>query len=201
MKLQFKTGSLLPAVLIGAMSVAGLISSSQQSYAKELPPQATYQAMLDYGKKQGWIALKNTGKEQFIYFSHLQTLHCRLKEIRYSINTTELDKRFDLVKCIEMARGVTFDLGKRASADVAPSDPNVFAGLTAAADRLSIPSMPLASPASHDTATFTVAGVPSGMLFVRNENGSHNPYEAMEIDDFLETSAIMTGWLIEQVSG
>ena len=108
---------------------------------------------------------------------------------------------FDLVRRIEMARGVTFDLGKRASADVAPSDPNVFDGLKAASDRLSVPSMPLASPASHDTATFTVAGVPSAMLFVRNENGSHNPYEAMEIDDFLETSAIMTGWLIEQVSG
>jgi beta-ureidopropionase / N-carbamoyl-L-amino-acid hydrolase len=107
---------------------------------------------------------------------------------------------FDLVKRIEAARGVTFDLGQRASADVAPSDPNVFAGLTAAADRLSVPSMPLASPASHDTATFTVAGVPSAMLFVRNENGSHNPYEAMEIDDFLEACAIMTGWLVQQVS-
>ena len=60
--------------------------------------------------------------------------------------------------------------------------------------------MPLASPASHDTATFTVAGVPSAMLFVRNENGSHNPYEAMEIDDFIEASAVMTGWLVEQVT-
>jgi len=107
---------------------------------------------------------------------------------------------FDLVQRIEAGRGVTFDLGQRASADVAPSDPNVFAGLTAAAERLSIPSMPLASPASPDTATITVAGVPSAMLFVRNENGSHNPYEAMEIDDFLDASAIMTGWLIEQVS-
>jgi N-carbamoyl-L-amino-acid hydrolase len=114
----------------------------------------------------------------------------------------ELEKAlFDLVKRIETARGVSFDLGPRASADVAPSDPNVYEGLTVAADRLSVPSMPLASPASHDTATFTVAGVPSAMLFVRNENGSHNPYEAMEIDDFLEASAVMTGWLIEQVAG
>jgi N-carbamoyl-L-amino-acid hydrolase len=114
----------------------------------------------------------------------------------------ELEKAlFDLVKRIETARGVSFDLGPRASADVAPSDPNVYEGLIMAADRLSVPSMPLASPASHDTATFTVAGVPSAMLFVRNENGSHNPYEAMEIDDFLEASAVMTGWLIEQVAG
>lgn len=109
-------------------------------------------------------------------------------------------KLFALVKRIEESRGVEFDLGHRASADVAPSDPVVFAGLTESAKRLSIPSQPLASPASHDTATFTVAGVPSAMLFVRNENGSHNPYEAMEIDDFMEAAAVMTGWLVEQVS-
>ena len=101
MKRHLKTGALLPALLVGAISIATLISSSQQTYAKDLPPQATYQAMLDYSKKSGWIALKNNGNEQFIYFSHLQTLHCRLKEIRYSINTTELDKRFNLVKCVK----------------------------------------------------------------------------------------------------
>ncbi|MBU2531204.1 MAG: M20/M25/M40 family metallo-hydrolase, partial [Alphaproteobacteria bacterium] len=104
-----------------------------------------------------------------------------------------------LARRIEAKRGVRFDLGHRTSADVAPSDPGVFAALTDAAKRLGVPSMPLASPASHDTATFTTAGVPSAMLFVRNENGSHNPYEAMEIDDFLEAAAVMTGWVVEQV--
>jgi N-carbamoyl-L-amino-acid hydrolase len=75
---------------------------------------------------------------------------------------------------------------------VAPSHPEVFAKLTDAAKTLGIPSMPLASPASHDTATFTVAGVPSAMLFVRNANGSHNPREAMEIDDFLQAASVLT---------
>jgi N-carbamoyl-L-amino-acid hydrolase len=28
-------------------------------------------------------------------------------------------------------------------------------------------------------------GVPTGMIFVRNEHGSHNPREAMTLDDFL----------------
>jgi N-carbamoyl-L-amino-acid hydrolase len=95
-------------------------------------------------------------------------------------------------------RGVHFDLGPRASADVAPSDPTVVAGLRAAAEALGIATMPLASPASHDTATFTVAGVPSAMLFVRNANGSHNPREAMEIDDFLDAAAVLTHWLTAQ---
>lgn len=113
----------------------------------------------------------------------------------------ELEKElFALVKRIEAERGVTVNLGERTSADVAPSHPSVLAGLTQAAERLSISSMPLASPASHDTATFTVAGVPSAMLFVRNENGSHNPYELMEIDDFLKAAAIMTDWLLCEVT-
>jgi N-carbamoyl-L-amino-acid hydrolase len=33
------------------------------------------------------------------------------------------------------------------------------------------------------------------MLFVRNANGSHNPREAMEIDDFLLGAAVLTGWV------
>lgn len=101
---------------------------------------------------------------------------------------------------IEAKRGVRIDLGKRASADVAPSNPAVYEALTAAAATQGIPTMPLASPASHDTATFTVAGVPSCMLFVRNANGSHNPHEAMEIDDFLDAACVLTAWLAGEVA-
>ena len=112
----------------------------------------------------------------------------------------ELEGRMHaLIKDIEKERGVTFDLGPRASADVAPSDPEMVEGLTQAAQRAGIDTMPLASPASHDTATFTVAGVPSAMLFVRNENGSHNPYEAMEIDDFIEAATVLTTWLVGEI--
>ena len=78
---------------------------------------------------------------------------------------------------------------------MAPSHPEVVAKLTQSAKVLGIPTMPLASPASHDTATLTVAGVPSAMLFVRNANGSHNPREAMEIDDFLQAAAVLAQWI------
>jgi len=33
------------------------------------------------------------------------------------------------------------------------------------------------------------------MLFVRNRNGSHNPHESIEIDDFLQAVAVLTYWL------
>ena len=36
-----------------------------------------------------------------------------------------------------------------------------------------------------------------GMIFVRNANGSHNPHEAMTLDDFLDGTAVLTQWLIE----
>ena len=103
-----------------------------------------------------------------------------------------------LVTQIEQRRGVRIKLGPRASAAVAPSHAQVHADLTASAAALGIASMPLASPASHDTATFTVAGVPACMLFVRNANGSHNPNEAMEIDDFMQAAAVLTHWLVAE---
>jgi N-carbamoyl-L-amino-acid hydrolase len=43
---------------------------------------------------------------------------------------------------------------------------------------------PIPSGAGHDSAVFANAGVPSGMIFVRNANGSHNPREALEMEDF-----------------
>jgi len=91
---------LIPALTGALLFVAGFTVTASAQSDDGLPPMSQYQAMLDHGKKSGWIAFANHGKRQFIYFSHLQTLHCRLKEIRYSINSTDLDKRFGLVKCI-----------------------------------------------------------------------------------------------------
>ena len=106
----------------------------------------------------------------------------------------------DLASGIAKQRGVHFEFGGRASAEVAPSHPQLVGKLTDCAAALGVASMPLASPASHDTATFTVAGVPSAMLFVRNANGSHNPREAMEIDDFLEGAGVLTAWLVGEAA-
>ena len=38
-----------------------------------------------------------------------------------------------------------------------------------------------------------------GMLFVRNQNGSHNPEEAMELDDFLHATSVLALWLAEEL--
>jgi acetylornithine deacetylase/succinyl-diaminopimelate desuccinylase-like protein len=53
------------------------------------------------------------------------------------------------------------------------------------------------SCAGHDAAVFANAGVPSAMIFVRNEHGSHNPHQAMAIEDFLTGVAVMRAALKE----
>ncbi|KAA0980391.1 allantoate amidohydrolase [Pseudomonas sp. ANT_H12B] len=47
------------------------------------------------------------------------------------------------------------------------------------------------SGAGHDAAVFANAGIPSAMLFIRNQHGSHNPHEAMELDDFIEATEVL----------
>jgi N-carbamoyl-L-amino-acid hydrolase len=40
------------------------------------------------------------------------------------------------------------------------------------------------SGAGHDAAVFAELGIPSAMIFVRNNHGSHNPEETMDLEDF-----------------
>jgi N-carbamoyl-L-amino-acid hydrolase len=111
-----------------------------------------------------------------------------------------LEIRVDtIVAEAEQRRGVRFHRGEKPGAAVGRVDPAITASLTAQARAMGIGTMPLGSPASHDAAAFAACGVPMGMIFVRNENGSHNPHEAMTTDDFLAGTAVMAGWLVETV--
>ena len=62
---------------------------------------------------------------------------------------------------------------------------------------LGLPDEELPSGAGHDAAVFANQGIPSAMIFVRNEHGSHNPDEAMAIDDFVAGVAVMSAALQE----
>ena len=106
-------------------------------------------------------------------------------------------KTLAIIRSIEERRGVRFELGSTARAAVGEMDASICDGFEAIAHKLAIPTRRLGSPASHDSAAFAAAGVPTAMIFVRNANGSHNPDEAMTIDDFLQATAIMTAWIAE----
>ena len=46
---------------------------------------------------------------------------------------------------------------------------------------------------------FANAGIPSAVVFVRKEYGSHNPKEAMNLDDFVAGIAVMRAAIKEAV--
>jgi N-carbamoyl-L-amino-acid hydrolase len=105
-----------------------------------------------------------------------------------------------IVQDTEQRRAVRFHLGARAGAAVGQVDPTIKAALQAAAITQGYSVLRINSPASHDAAAFGEAGVPMGMLFVRNENGSHNPYESMTIGDFLDGAAVLAQWLATEAT-
>ena len=98
---------------------------------------------------------------------------------------------------IEVRRGVRFDLGPETGSLSAPMDQGVRSCIEGAAKALGIPYRHMASGAGHDAAAFAEAGVPAAMLFVRNQNGSHNPKEAMRMEDFAAACAVVTRWAAE----
>jgi N-carbamoyl-L-amino-acid hydrolase len=89
-------------------------------------------------------------------------------------------------RAVGAERRVKFELDDRVYTEPARMDPAVIATLVAAGERTGLKTELLPSGAGHDAAVFANAGVPSGMIFVRNANGSHNPDEAMEIEDFIK---------------
>ncbi len=75
---------------------------------------------------------------------------------------------------------VQIELGASSDSPAAVMDGRLRSRLLSLLDR----PFEMASGAGHDAAVFAKVGVPSAMIFVRNENGSHNPDEAMSLDDF-----------------
>jgi N-carbamoyl-L-amino-acid hydrolase len=75
---------------------------------------------------------------------------------------------------------VSIDLGTTSDSPPAEMDNRLRARLMSLLEQ----PFEMASGAGHDAAVFAKLGIPSGMIFVRNENGSHNADEAMSLDDF-----------------
>ncbi len=159
-----------------------------------------------------WSDWEDAGKPMACTIGQFSTdpeLHAMTKvpgELRFTLdvrayNSAHLEelesKTLAIIRSIEERRGVRFELGNTARAAVGEMVPAICDSFEAIARGLAIPVRRLGSPASHDSAAFAAAGVPTAMIFVRNANGSHNPAEAMTIDDFLQATAIMTAWIAD----
>jgi len=118
-----------------------------------------------------------------------------------SVSPASVDAIYDalhgLVPRIEARRGVRFELGAEVLSPPTPMAAEVRAGLARAATALGVPFREMASGGGHDAVAFAQAGVPAGMLFVRNQHGSHNPHEAMRLEDFAAATTVLTRWAAE----
>jgi N-carbamoyl-L-amino-acid hydrolase len=93
---------------------------------------------------------------------------------------------------ISRERGVRFDFDRRLLSEPATMDTHLCDVLSKACATQGAPFEVMPSGAGHDASLFANAGIPSGMLFIRNQHGSHNPHEAMEMDDFMLGTQVLS---------
>jgi N-carbamoyl-L-amino-acid hydrolase len=86
---------------------------------------------------------------------------------------------------IEHDRRVSFVFDPVLRTPSAVLDRTIVDRLAAIVESEGYVSETIPSGAGHDAAVFANAGVPTGMIFIRNQNGSHNPKEEVDLDDFM----------------
>ena len=94
-------------------------------------------------------------------------------------------------RIIEKDRKVSFVFDDIVRAEPAQLDAGVMASILTACTAEGLPAEAISSGAGHDAAVFAQAGIPTGMIFVRNRNGSHNPNEHMDLADLMAAVAVM----------
>lgn len=111
------------------------------------------------------------------------------------------DALLEFAADIEKQRGVRFDWGPRSGSTPAPMDADIVRRLERIARRMDVPAPRMPSGAGHDAAVFSANGVPSAMIFVRNQNGSHNPDESMRLEDLGVAIALLIQLLMTEDEG
>ena len=76
-------------------------------------------------------------------------------------------------------------------------DRDIVRALGMAAEAEDVPVMTLPSGAGHDAAVFAQMGIPTSMLFIRNENGSHNPDEQLDMRDFVAATRVLSRFCLD----
>ncbi len=61
--------------------------------------------------QNNWVSFRDFNGKQLIYFTHLESYTCGIKEVRYSINSDDLNKVWELQPCdIKNPMAVTKDI-------------------------------------------------------------------------------------------
>lgn len=156
--------------------------------------------------QQDWADMEATGAELTLTIGQVSTdaaqadiskvagLASFSVDIR-SRSTTSLQRMeahlLAAVRQAEARHGVRFELGERTGSQPAQMDAGLQDALAAAIETMQLPHRRLPSGAGHDAALFANQGIATAMLFVRNAHGSHNPDEAMDLQDFAAGTQVL----------
>lgn len=125
-------------------------------------------------------------------------------EVRFTIDFRSRDEALlrrmgalahRLAMDIGMRRRVHFRLGEFDVHQPAEMNAAFRETLTGGCRALGIAAMEISSGAGHDAQDFALAGVRAAMIFVRNSHGSHNPEEAMAMEDFTLGTQLLA-WML-----
>lgn len=168
-----------------------------------------------HGLEHMWLRREDEGEDLVCTLGefHTDATHHTITkipgEVRFTMDIRSYDEAV-LAQCrtelaqlaahIGAARGVTIDLGEHTHGRSALMSAELIALAERVAGKLAIDAPRMASGAGHDCSVFANQGVPCAMIFIRNEDSSHNPHEKMDIADFAVASRLLWGMLDELVA-
>ena len=162
-----------------------------------------------------WLAYERAGKDLVCTVGRFHTdteVHTMTKipgELWFSLDIRSQDNEVlmtvdreirAVAREIGERRGVTIELGELTNSLPGPIDKDHLARLERLAGTIGVPALSMASGAGHDSAVFGRMGVPTAMIFIRNEHGSHNPDEAMDLADFALGLKLLVA-AVEEIDG
>ncbi|WP_051376724.1 hydantoinase/carbamoylase family amidase [Burkholderia sp. WSM2232] len=161
---------------------------------------------------QHWEVLDNAGRKLVCTFCVLETTEdasftkipgqARFQLDVRSIDPDNVQAMFDhlhaIVPDIEARRCVRFELAGEGVSDGVPMSPELRRALLAAAQAADVRCIEMPSGGGHDPVAFAQAGIPAALVFVANQNGSHNPHEAMRLEDFGQGCRVLMAWILRE---
>ncbi len=79
------------------------ITSAKTGFSEErddvIPPLDIFKTMASDLQPDGWITFQELDGKQIVSFAPVMALRCRLKEIRYSVDSKDLDQSFPIPEC------------------------------------------------------------------------------------------------------
>nr|WP_245404783.1 Zn-dependent hydrolase [Ancylobacter gelatini] len=157
-----------------------------------------------------WDRLAEAGKEFTLTFGRVESDPAQhggsrvLGELGFTLDVRsehqdDLDAvRREIERLADAAghrRHTRIDLGEAYSWAPGRMDADIVERLSRTAAHLGLAAPVLSSGAGHDAAVFASAGIPTGMIFVRNAHGSHNPDEHLDMADLDRGIQLLLGFV------